>query len=211
MLKLTAFGAMLASVAADGLTVTQYEGPTECAAADVVKKGRELGMYYRGTIDKSSPTGEPGEHFDARSAPAEVFRTKIGVGKVIKCWDEGLVGLCKGAKATLVCPSDVAYGDEGAGRGVIPGKATLNFDVEVVSVDKGQPGPNLFVTIDKNGDNKLTKEELLAYFKKEQGRNELPDGMWENEDADGNGFVSFEEFSGPKGDGDKYEDKDELR
>lgn len=121
--------AVMASAVMAELQVTQYDGPTTCDEADTVKAGKQLGMHYTGTIDKSSKTGEPGKQFDS-SRGRGVFETKIGVGQVIKGWDEGLVGLCKGAKATLVIPPDMGYGESGAG-GAIPGGATLNFDVEV--------------------------------------------------------------------------------
>lgn len=55
----------------------------------------------------------------------------MGVGQVIKCWEDGVPQLTKGQKAVFNCPSDVAYGDQGAG-GLIPPKATLRFEVELL-------------------------------------------------------------------------------
>jgi len=185
-----------AAVADDGLVVKQYEGPTECEDADTVKKGDQLGMHYTGTIDASSKTGTPGKQFDS-SRGRGVFDTKIGVGQVIQGWDQGLIGLCKGAKATLVVPPEMGYGAGGAG-GDIPGGATLNFDVEVMSITEGPPEPNLFMELDTDKDGKLTKEEVLAHFKK-NGRDELPDGLWEGEDKNKDGHIEWEEFGGPKG------------
>lgn len=99
------------------------------------------------------------------------------------------------------------YSCPGAG-GVIPGGATLRFDVEVVDfgteapqgAGRGQAPPtNLFKTLDVTPeDGQLSKDEVMAFFKS-QGKDELPPGMWESEDKDGNGFISWEEFSGPKG------------
>lgn len=129
---------------------------------------------------------------------------------MIKGWDEGLLRLCKGAKATLVVPPEMGYGDRGAG-GAIPGGATLHFDVQVLSVsDKAPPPPperNIFAEIDTDQDGKATPEELLAHFQK-MGRDKLPDGLMEHEDKDKDGFVSWEEFGGPKGE--KPPGKDEL-
>ena len=90
----------------------------------------------------------------------------------------------------------------GAG-GAIPGGATLRFDVEVVDFSTDGPGPqppqNIFKELDVlPEDGKLSKEEVLSFFKR-QGKDELPPGMWESEDKDGDGFISWEEFSGPKG------------
>ncbi|MDB9911189.1 FKBP-type peptidyl-prolyl cis-trans isomerase, partial [Flavobacteriaceae bacterium] len=55
----------------------------------------------------------------------------LGVGQVIKGWDEGIALLSKGAKATFIIPADLGYGSAGAG-GVIPPDATLQFEVELV-------------------------------------------------------------------------------
>jgi hypothetical protein len=170
--------------------VQQYEGPTECEEGDRVKPGDQLGMHYTGTIDASSKTGTPGKQFDSSRGRA-VFDTRIGVGQVIPGWDQGLIGLCKGAKATLVIPPDLGYGEKGAGRD-IPGGATLNFDVEVMSVSLPPPEPNLFHELDVNTDCKLTAEEVLAHFKG-HGQDELPAGLMENEDKNKDGFISWEE------------------
>jgi len=58
------------------------------------------------------------------------------LGNVIRCWTEGLQKMKVGGKAKLVCPSDIAYGDQGSPP-VIPPKATLVFDVQLLAV-KGQ-------------------------------------------------------------------------
>ena len=174
--------------------VKQYDGPTECEDSDKVKVGDQLGMHYTGTIDASSKAGEPGKQFDS-SRGRGVFDTKIGVGQVIPGWDQGLIGLCKGAKATLVIPPELGYGDSGAGA-AIPGGATLNFDVEVMSVSEGPPEPNLFKDLDVDEDCKLTPDEILAHFKR-QGQDELPDGLLDNEDKNKDGFVSWEEVCRP--------------
>ena len=76
----------------------------------------------------------------------------------------------------------MGYGEAGAG-GVIPGGATLNFDVEVVEISDEEPeGPNLFEMLDTNEDGKLSVEEVSAYFES-QGAT-LPDGLMEEEDKD---------------------------
>mmetsp|Transcript_3760 Transcript_3760/g.4614 ORF Transcript_3760/g.4614 Transcript_3760/m.4614 type:complete len:215 (+) Transcript_3760:71-715(+) len=180
------------------LKVDVYEGPTECGEADTVTKGNYLSMHYTGTIDESSETGEKGKKFDSSRDRDQTFDFQIGQGSVIKGWDEGLQGLCKGAKATLVIPPDMGYGDAGAG-GDIPGGATLNFDVEVVDIsDKAPAGPNYFAMIDTDGNGELSKEEIDAYFEK-MGM-PTPDALWEQEDANSDGVISWDEFSGPKGD-----------
>ena len=95
--------------------------------------------------------------------------------------------------------NDILYKAAYRGAGAdIPGGATLNFDVEVVDITEGPPEPNIFKDLDGDVDGKLSKEEVLAFFKK-QGRDELPEGLWEKEDKNEDGVISWEEFSGPKG------------
>jgi len=184
--------------------VDVYDGPKECEDSEKVKNGQQLTMEYTGSIDQSSETGEKGKQFDT-SRGREPFAFQIGQGKVIPGWDNGLLGLCKGAKATLLIPPEEGYGASGAGD-AIPGGATLLFDVEVIDMSDDVPAapeqPNIFNIIDKNGDRKLDEEELMAFFK-EQGRDSIPDGLFEKEDLDKDGVISWEEFSGPKGTSDE--------
>jgi len=192
--------ALIGTVAADnGLKIDVYEGPTECEDEHKVVSGKSLSMHYTGTIDQSSATGEKGKQFDSSRGRGQTFDFVIGQGQVIKGWDKGLLGLCVGSKANLVIPPEMGYGASGAGAD-IPGGATLHFDVEVVAINDGPPPPpNLFKQIDTDGDGKISKDEVDAYFK-QQGMDEVPPELWEKEDADKDGHISWEEFSGPKGD-----------
>mmetsp|Transcript_52277 Transcript_52277/g.111090 ORF Transcript_52277/g.111090 Transcript_52277/m.111090 type:complete len:241 (-) Transcript_52277:405-1127(-) len=205
--------------AATELEIEVYAGPTECDDADAVSDGNQLSMHYTGTIDESSATGTPGEKFDSSLDRGQTFDFAVGEGQVIKGWDQGLVGLCLGAKANLVIPPELGYGDAGAGGGVIPGGATLRFDVEVVAIDgrtaepefdaeamsdeaaeeqMRMPEEDLFSEIDKDGDGKLNDTEVTAYFD-EKWKGNIPHELWEKEDTDKDGFISWEEFTGPKG------------
>ena len=198
----------LAGAAAAEFKVTVYEGPTECEDGDKVKSGDLLSMHYTGTIDESSATGTPGKQFDSSRGRGATFDFTIGKGEVISGWDKGLVGLCKGAKATLILPPEMGYGSQGAGSD-IPGGATLNFDVEVVAIGEGAPQPNVFANLDADKDGYLTREEMLEHFKQyEDFKGELPEGLMEHEDKDKDGKISWSEFSGPKGDAPP--NKDEL-
>mmetsp|Transcript_19161 Transcript_19161/g.27958 ORF Transcript_19161/g.27958 Transcript_19161/m.27958 type:complete len:207 (-) Transcript_19161:89-709(-) len=196
---LLAAAALAAPALATELVVNQYEGPTECDDATKVKSGDFLKMHYTGTIDESSETGEKGSKFDSSRDRDSEFEFQIGNGQVIKGWDQGILGLCVGAKATLIIPPAMGYGDNGAGAD-IPGGATLNFDVEVMEITDGPPGPpNYFKMIDTNEDGFLDRAEVDAFFQG-QGQAKAPEELWEHEDKDKDGRISWEEFSGPKGD-----------
>jgi len=202
----TLLSAVLAVAAAGELKVDVYDGVKECEPKDMLKPMEYVQMHYTGTIDKSSQTGVPGKKFDSSRDRGNTFDFQLGAGRVIQGWDKGLVGLCVGAKAVLTIPPEMGYGGQGAGAD-IPGGATLSFDVEVVGKSlEGPPEPNLFKDLDTDKDAKLTKEEVLEFFKK-QGKEELPEGLWEKEDKDGDGFISWDEFGGPKG---SAPPKDEL-
>ena len=198
---------------ANTFTVEQYDGPTSCE--DPAESGDQLSMHYTGTIDASSEAGVKGMKFDSSRDRDQVFKFTLGKGQVIDGWDKGLLGLCLGAKARLVLPPDMAYGAGGAGAD-IPGGATLKFDVEVMDIQRptstSRPRasegtasqlPNVFSQIDKDGNKELSSDEVEAFFR-EQREGDVPAELWDKEDTDSDGVISWEEFTGPKG------SKDEL-
>lgn len=73
-----------------------------------------------------------GEKFDSSRDRGQPFETAIGVGRVIDGWDEAVVGMRPGERRLLVIPPALGYGNDG--RGMIPGGATLVFDVELLEV-----------------------------------------------------------------------------
>ena len=84
-------------------------------------------VHYRGTL-------ADGKEFDSsykRNEPAE-----FPLDGVIKCWTEGVQRMKVGGKAKLTCPAQIAYGPRGAGGGLIPPNATLQFEVELLAVAK---------------------------------------------------------------------------
>ena len=94
---------------------------------------REQGVTQPWEGDGHMHTGtlaDGGKKFDSSRDRGDKFKFTLGVGQVIKCWDEGVAMMSVGERATLKCTSDVGYGARGAG-GVIPPNADLNFDVEL--------------------------------------------------------------------------------
>jgi FKBP-type peptidyl-prolyl cis-trans isomerase FkpA len=109
-----------ASKTASGLIYKELKagtGPSP-AATDTVK------VNYRGTL-------VDGTEFDSsykRNEPAQ-----FPLNRVIPCWTEGVQKMKVGGKSRLVCPSNIAYGDQGSPP-VIPGGATLIFEIELLGI-----------------------------------------------------------------------------
>ena len=91
-------------------------------------KGQTCTMHYTGWL---SVAGKPGQKFDSSVDRGQPFSFTLGVGQVIKGWDEGVASMKKGGKRTLHIPAALGYGSRGAG-GVIPGNADLIFEVELL-------------------------------------------------------------------------------
>ncbi len=87
--------------------------------------GTTISAHYNGRLLLS------GKKFDSSYDRGEPLKFKVGVGQVIKGWDQALSNMKRGEKRTLIIPPKLAYGDQGAG-GVIPPNAWLVFDVELV-------------------------------------------------------------------------------
>jgi FKBP-type peptidyl-prolyl cis-trans isomerase len=90
-----------------------------------VKSGDTVTVNYLGTL-------ENGTKFDSSYDRNQSFTTQIGVGQVIKGWDEGIVGMKVGGKRKLIIPPSLGYGNQAAGS--IPPNSTLVFEVELLSV-----------------------------------------------------------------------------
>ncbi|VAW71992.1 Peptidylprolyl isomerase, FKBP-type [hydrothermal vent metagenome] len=78
---------------------------------------------------------EDGTKFDSSVDRDDPFRFPIGAQMVIKGWDEGIIGMKVGGKRKLTIPPELAYGSAGAG-GVIPGDATLIFELELLEISQ---------------------------------------------------------------------------
>lgn len=111
---------------ASGLRYQDHQegvGPTPTA-------GQIVKVHYTGWL---SEAGAKGRKFDSSLDRGEALSIPIGIGRVIKGWDEGLATMKVGGKRTLFIPSGLGYGARGAG-GVIPPNAELIFDVELIAI-----------------------------------------------------------------------------
>lgn len=94
------------------------------------QRGQRCLVHYTGWL---SDHGKKGKKFDSSVDRGEPLAIPIGVGRVIKGWDEGLMTMKAGGKRTLHIPAALGYGARGAG-GDIPPNADLIFEVELISI-----------------------------------------------------------------------------
>jgi cyclophilin family peptidyl-prolyl cis-trans isomerase len=93
------------------------------------KKGETVKIHYSGYLRN-------GKQFDSSVKRNKPFKTSIGVGRVIKGWDEGVMDLKVGTKAILYIPAHLAYGSRSVGNGLIPANSDIIFEVELLDIIK---------------------------------------------------------------------------
>ena len=98
----------------------------EEGSGPVAQKGQKVKVHYTGKL-------EDGTVFDSSVDRGEPIMFTLGVGQVIKGWDEGIEGMKVGEKRQLTIPPDLGYGARGAGN-VIPPNSVLIFDTELVEI-----------------------------------------------------------------------------
>ena len=90
------------------------------------QRGQTVAVHYVGKLTN-------GTVFDSSIQRGQPFRFQLGMGKVIRGWDECVAKMSVGEKIRATIPPSLGYGDSGAG-GVIPPNATLIFDIELLGV-----------------------------------------------------------------------------
>ena len=115
----------------------QEKGITELIITDnkvgdgrEAEKGLTVNVHYTGWLYEN---GEKTTKFDSSVDRREPFSFVLGVGQVIKGWDNGVSGMQVGGIRTIVIPSDMGYGSRGAGS-VIPPNSDLIFEVELIEI-----------------------------------------------------------------------------
>jgi len=113
------------------LKIEVLEKPKDCEEKS--QNGQKLSVLYKGSFEST------GKVFDYRTERDDPFMFTIGVRKVIKGWDLGMLDMCVGEKRRLTIPPSLAYGEKGR-PGRIPPHSTLIFEVELLAIDVILPG-----------------------------------------------------------------------
>ena len=104
---------------------------TQAGNGEAPSRGEKVEVHYTGYLTEDGL--KRGKKFDSSVDRGQPFVFTLGVGQVIKGWDEGVAKMNVGSKSTLIIPPELGYGTRGAG-GVIPPNATLIFDVELLGI-----------------------------------------------------------------------------
>ena len=114
------------NIVADTTTTGLVVQNIEIGSGKEAKKGNHVTVHYSGWLTS-------GKLFDSSIIRKKPFTLKLGTRQVIEGWEQGIQGMKVGGKRRLTIPSNLAYGDKGYAK-AIPPKATLVFDIELLSV-----------------------------------------------------------------------------
>ncbi|XP_070570439.1 uncharacterized protein [Ptychodera flava] len=181
--------------------------PSDCE--QVGEEGKSLTFEYVGYYHSDVHVRE---EFDSTEKRGDPMIFTMGEHTVMKGWEEGLKDMCIGERRRLLIPrGPMQEGDKGSGALMPGGGVTLEYEFELTNISDEppkRPQMNVFKILDTDKDDHLSKDEMHEYFEK-SGLGGLKEGetiddavhtIFEQEDEDGDGFISHQEFDGPKHD-----------
>ena len=142
--------------------------PVSCSRP--TRAGDKISVHYRGTLESD------GSVFDSSYPRGRPITFTLGIGQVIKGWDQGLLDMCPGEARTLTIPSDLAYGDSGSPP-VIPGGATLIFETELVDIVGVKQEELVFLSASSASPSAATTSTKGAMFSIETSPSTPPEGF----------------------------------
>jgi len=131
-------GAIISSDDTSNATIVELmKVDTKVGNGAIALKQSNVAVHYSGWIYDDTKENKKGELFDTSSDLGEPLIFSLGKQRVIKGWDEGIVGMKVGGKRTLMIPAEMAYGSKriGTARTAIPENSALVFDVELLQVN----------------------------------------------------------------------------
>jgi len=93
----------------------------------IAKQGDKVSVHYTGWLLS-------GKQFDSSKTRNKPFQFRLGAGRVIKGWEQGVAGMKVGGKRELIIPPELGYGSRSVGGGLIPANSTLKFEVELLGI-----------------------------------------------------------------------------
>jgi len=132
---------LVSSARADASSASQESAMSEAlikedltaGSGPAIANGQTAVVHYTGWLFDPSRPENKGRKFDSSRDHGDTFAFEVGGREVIRGWDLGVLGMQVGGKRRLTIPPELGYGARGAG-GVIPGGATLVFDVELMEI-----------------------------------------------------------------------------
>jgi FKBP-type peptidyl-prolyl cis-trans isomerase len=124
---------------APGLTMRILRQGTGATA----EAGQIAIVHYTGWLFDDQAEDKRGQKFDSSVDRGQHFQFPLGAGRVIKGWDQGVVGMREGEIRELTIAPELAYGDRNVGNGLIPPGSTLIFEVELARVQSVKPAVEL--------------------------------------------------------------------
>ena len=127
--------------AATGIESEPAQSITELRKTDLrvgtgpsISQGQRAVVHYTGWLFEPTAPDQRGKQFDSSRDRGQPFRFEIGEGRVIKGWEQGVVGMQVGGERRLIIPPTLGYGARGGGP--IPPNATLMFDIELLAIEQ---------------------------------------------------------------------------
>ena len=117
----------------DAVVTKLVKKDNKVGAGSEAVAGKLVDVHYTGWLYDPATPNHKGKKFDSSLDRGNLFSFPLGAGRVIKGWDQGVVGMKVGGQRTLIIPAELGYGSRGAG-GAIPPNAALVFDVELLGV-----------------------------------------------------------------------------
>lgn len=136
-LALAACGNSSATVYPGGTVSKLVIRDTTVGTGTRAEPGMVLLVQYTGWLYDANAPDKRGKEFDStRKRDNAPFRFVLDTGQVIKGWDQGITGMRVGGVRELIIPPDLAYGDKGAGGGIIPPNAPLVFQIKLIDAQR---------------------------------------------------------------------------